>query len=176
MLYVRPTEIANAIQAEKIYHANVKRNHEYLPIAGIPDFTSAAQKLVLGAESPAIRESRVRENCGLRLSITSNTNSTRYVRSKRSPVLERCISEPHSCRSFSHAQTHRPYTYLRQAGPPTTSFSPMSISQPATIPTSTEKRGCSISTASPPTYPPPREAASSYCTRARTIQPASTQL
>ncbi|MCJ1308219.1 Aspartate aminotransferase, cytoplasmic [Agyrium rufum] len=34
-------------------------NHEYLPIAGLADFTSAAQKLMLGAESPAIKEKRV---------------------------------------------------------------------------------------------------------------------
>jgi aspartate aminotransferase len=33
-------------------------NHEYLPIAGLQDFTSAAQKLMLGADSPAVREKR----------------------------------------------------------------------------------------------------------------------
>ncbi|KAI9892232.1 MAG: Aspartate aminotransferase, cytoplasmic [Vezdaea aestivalis] len=33
-------------------------NHEYLPIAGLADFTSAAAKLLLGADSPAIREKR----------------------------------------------------------------------------------------------------------------------
>lgn len=34
-------------------------NHEYLGIKGLADFTSAAQKLVLGPESVAIRENRV---------------------------------------------------------------------------------------------------------------------
>ncbi|KAF2019299.1 aspartate aminotransferase [Aaosphaeria arxii CBS 175.79] len=34
-------------------------NHEYLPIAGLADFTSASQKLVLGGDSPAIKEKRV---------------------------------------------------------------------------------------------------------------------
>jgi len=34
-------------------------NHEYLPIAGLPDFTDASQKLILGADSPAIKEKRV---------------------------------------------------------------------------------------------------------------------
>lgn len=34
-------------------------NHEYLPIAGLADFTSASQKLVLGGGSPAIKEKRV---------------------------------------------------------------------------------------------------------------------
>ncbi|MCJ1277237.1 Aspartate aminotransferase, cytoplasmic [Puttea exsequens] len=33
-------------------------NHEYLPIAGLAEFTSAAQKLILGADSPAIKEKR----------------------------------------------------------------------------------------------------------------------
>ncbi|KAL9105938.1 MAG: hypothetical protein Q9227_008962 [Pyrenula ochraceoflavens] len=33
-------------------------NHEYLPIAGLADFTSASQKLILGADSPAIKEKR----------------------------------------------------------------------------------------------------------------------
>jgi aspartate aminotransferase, cytoplasmic len=35
-------------------------NHEYLPIAGLAEFTSAAQKLILGPDSPAIKEGRVR--------------------------------------------------------------------------------------------------------------------
>jgi aspartate aminotransferase len=34
-------------------------NHEYLPIAGLPDFTSAAAKVMLGANSPALAEQRV---------------------------------------------------------------------------------------------------------------------
>ncbi|EFW16035.1 Aspartate aminotransferase, cytoplasmic [Coccidioides posadasii str. Silveira] len=34
-------------------------NHEYLPIAGLPDLAPAAQKLILGADSPAITEKRV---------------------------------------------------------------------------------------------------------------------
>ena len=35
-------------------------NHEYLPIAGLVDFTNAAQKLILGTDSPAIKDGRVR--------------------------------------------------------------------------------------------------------------------
>lgn len=34
-------------------------DHEYLPITGLPDFTSAAAKLILGADSPAVAEGRV---------------------------------------------------------------------------------------------------------------------
>ncbi|KAK2734654.1 Aspartate aminotransferase, cytoplasmic [Myotisia sp. PD_48] len=34
-------------------------DHEYLPIAGLTEFTSAAQKLILGADSIAIKENRV---------------------------------------------------------------------------------------------------------------------
>ncbi|KAF8744769.1 Aspartate aminotransferase, partial [Rhizoctonia solani] len=34
-------------------------DHEYLPITGLPEYTSAAAKLILGADSPAIAEGRV---------------------------------------------------------------------------------------------------------------------
>lgn len=34
-------------------------NHEYLPISGLPDYRTAAVKLLLGSESPAIKDHRV---------------------------------------------------------------------------------------------------------------------
>ena len=34
-------------------------DHEYLPILGLPEYTSAAAKLILGADSRAIAEGRV---------------------------------------------------------------------------------------------------------------------
>jgi len=34
-------------------------DHEYLPITGLPEYTSAAARLILGASSPAISENRV---------------------------------------------------------------------------------------------------------------------
>ena len=34
-------------------------NHEYLPVAGLPEFRSAAAKLLLGEQCPAIVENRV---------------------------------------------------------------------------------------------------------------------
>lgn len=34
-------------------------DHEYLPILGLPEYTSAAAKLILGSDSPAIAEGRV---------------------------------------------------------------------------------------------------------------------
>jgi aspartate aminotransferase len=34
-------------------------NHEYLPISGLPDYRTAAIKLLLGSESPAIKDHRV---------------------------------------------------------------------------------------------------------------------
>ncbi|KAL2050525.1 hypothetical protein ABVK25_009194 [Lepraria finkii] len=46
-------------QADEILRKDPNLNHEYLPIAGLADFTSAAQKLILGADSPAIKEKRV---------------------------------------------------------------------------------------------------------------------
>ncbi|XTI87862.1 PLP-dependent transferase [Cenococcum geophilum] len=46
-------------KADEILRNDPNLNHEYLPIAGLPDFTSASQKLILGADSPAIKEKRV---------------------------------------------------------------------------------------------------------------------
>ncbi|EXJ80796.1 aspartate aminotransferase [Capronia epimyces CBS 606.96] len=45
-------------KADEILRNDPNLNHEYLPIAGLPEFTSAAQKLILGSESPAIKEGR----------------------------------------------------------------------------------------------------------------------
>lgn len=38
---------------------DVTLNHEYLPVAGMPDFRLAALRLLLGEDSPAIVENRV---------------------------------------------------------------------------------------------------------------------
>jgi aspartate aminotransferase, cytoplasmic len=46
-------------QADEILRNDPDLNHEYLPIAGLASFTSKAADLILGAESPAIREKRV---------------------------------------------------------------------------------------------------------------------
>ncbi|KAL8738144.1 MAG: hypothetical protein Q9190_008038 [Brigantiaea leucoxantha] len=46
-------------KAEEILRKDPNLNHEYLPIAGLADFTSAAQKLMLGTDSPAIKDKRV---------------------------------------------------------------------------------------------------------------------
>lgn len=48
------------MQADDLLHKDPDLNHEYLPIAGLADFTSASQKLIFGADSPAIGEKRVR--------------------------------------------------------------------------------------------------------------------
>lgn len=45
--------------AENLLQNSSSYNHEYLPIAGLPEFTSAAAKVVLGADSKAIAEDRV---------------------------------------------------------------------------------------------------------------------
>ena len=47
------------LQADELLRKDPKLNHEYLPIAGLSDFTTAAQKLILGADSPAIKDNRV---------------------------------------------------------------------------------------------------------------------
>jgi len=46
-------------KADAILRDDPDLNHEYLPIAGLANFTSASQKLILGADSPAIKEKRV---------------------------------------------------------------------------------------------------------------------
>lgn len=46
-------------KADEILRNDPDLNHEYLPIAGLADFTAASQKLVLGGDSPAIKEKRV---------------------------------------------------------------------------------------------------------------------
>lgn len=52
-------------QADEILRSDPNLNHEYLPISGLADFTSAAQKLILGSDSPAIIERRVSLNLAL---------------------------------------------------------------------------------------------------------------
>lgn len=46
-------------QAGDLIRNDPSINNEYLPIKGLPEFTSAAQKVILGSDSPAIREQRV---------------------------------------------------------------------------------------------------------------------
>jgi len=46
-------------QAETQLAQNTTLNHEYLPVAGLPEFRAAASRLLLGDDSPAIKEKRV---------------------------------------------------------------------------------------------------------------------
>ncbi|KAF2725935.1 PLP-dependent transferase [Polychaeton citri CBS 116435] len=46
-------------KADELLRQDPDLNHEYLPIAGLADFTTASQKLILGKDSPAIKEKRV---------------------------------------------------------------------------------------------------------------------
>ncbi|KAI0021605.1 pyridoxal phosphate-dependent transferase [Xylariomycetidae sp. FL0641] len=45
-------------KADEALRNDPELNHEYAPIAGIASFTSEAAKLILGAESPALKEKR----------------------------------------------------------------------------------------------------------------------
>ncbi|RYP53321.1 hypothetical protein DL768_001678 [Monosporascus sp. mg162] len=45
-------------KADEVLRNDPELNHEYAPIAGIPSFTSKAAELILGADSPAIKEKR----------------------------------------------------------------------------------------------------------------------
>ncbi|XP_072292398.1 aspartate aminotransferase, cytoplasmic [Eucyclogobius newberryi] len=46
-------------KVEKLIVEDDKLNHEYLPILGLPEFRSAASKIALGDDSPAIKDNRV---------------------------------------------------------------------------------------------------------------------
>uniref|UniRef100_A0A3B5PYW7 Aspartate aminotransferase n=1 Tax=Xiphophorus maculatus TaxID=8083 RepID=A0A3B5PYW7_XIPMA len=46
-------------KVEKLIVHDDRLNHEYLPILGLPEFRSCSSKIVLGDDSPAIREDRV---------------------------------------------------------------------------------------------------------------------
>ena len=46
------------LQVEQLILNDPSLDHEYLPILGLPEYTSAAGKLVLGSESPALSENR----------------------------------------------------------------------------------------------------------------------
>merc|ERR1719419_2208467 len=46
-------------KVERLIVEDESLNHEYLPILGLPDFRSAASKVALGDDSPAIKENRV---------------------------------------------------------------------------------------------------------------------
>lgn len=46
-------------QATEILLNDPTLDHEYLPITGLPEFTSAAARLILGDDSPALTENRV---------------------------------------------------------------------------------------------------------------------
>ncbi|KAI4737186.1 aspartate aminotransferase [Aureobasidium sp. EXF-12298] len=45
-------------KADDLLRQDPNLNHEYLPIAGLADFTTASQKLIFGANSPALKENR----------------------------------------------------------------------------------------------------------------------
>lgn len=46
-------------KASEILLRDPDLDHEYLPITGLPEFTSAAARLILGSDSPALAEGRV---------------------------------------------------------------------------------------------------------------------
>lgn len=47
-------------KVEQLIVEDCSLNHEYLPILGLPEFRSAAAKVALGDDNPAIKESRVK--------------------------------------------------------------------------------------------------------------------
>ena len=60
-----PAATPDLVQADKIYTEKIQSgeiNNEYLPIAGLAEFTTGAQKLILGPDSPATKDGRVRRH------------------------------------------------------------------------------------------------------------------
>ncbi|OKL62451.1 Aspartate aminotransferase, cytoplasmic [Talaromyces atroroseus] len=57
--HAKPWILPVVRKADEILRSDPELNHEYLPIAGLPQYTGAAQKLILGADSPAIHDGRV---------------------------------------------------------------------------------------------------------------------
>lgn len=51
--------VVSSSQAEAILYSDPNLDHEYLPIKGIPTYTAASAKLILGADSTALQDGRV---------------------------------------------------------------------------------------------------------------------
>ena len=109
-----PTAAAHLQSSEPLcLHSDPDLNHEYLPIAGLAKFTSASQKLILGGDSPAIREKRVTSfqtisGTGAVHLLRVTTRAAR-IQSSRSPVYHR----PHAYSASPELMRQtppRPYT------------------------------------------------------------------
>ncbi|VVT54745.1 uncharacterized protein SAPINGB_P004231 [Magnusiomyces paraingens] len=55
----KPWILPSVRKADALISSDPTLNHEYLPIAGLPDFTAGAARLILGSTSPAIAQKRV---------------------------------------------------------------------------------------------------------------------
>lgn len=55
----KPWVLPSVRKAEQDIVNSNKYNKEYIPIDGIPEFTKAASELLLGVDSPALKEKRV---------------------------------------------------------------------------------------------------------------------
>lgn len=55
----KPWVLPSVRKAEKLIHEDPSYNHEYLGINGLPELTSAAAKVLLGDDSPELKENRV---------------------------------------------------------------------------------------------------------------------
>ena len=58
-VFLQSEALHAAAQATKILLEDPNLDHEYLPITGLPSYTTAAAKLILGEDSPAIASGRV---------------------------------------------------------------------------------------------------------------------
>ncbi|EAU34849.1 aspartate aminotransferase [Aspergillus terreus NIH2624] len=142
-------------KADDLIRNDPNLNHEYLPIKGLADYTTAAQKLMIGADSPAIRENRV----------ATFQPSPAQSRPSRRPLLAKFHPQPAQAQDLP---------LQPDLGQPPPDLHQRRASSSPTTPTSPPRPRASTSTACWPPCAPPRPAPSSCCTPAPTTPPAST--
>lgn len=142
VFWMAGADVANShIQADDLLRKDPDLNHEYLPIAGLADFTTASQKLVLGADSPAVREKRVSVIQSLD-EYTGLSGLRLYLFKPSQAQVLYTLVVPFSP-SFS-LNLPLPSTCPLRHGPITTKSSPMSGCQSSPILTSAARQKCSI--------------------------------
>lgn len=75
-------------------------NHEYLSIRGLDTFLSAAQKLLLGADSLALQNNRVRHSERAKTTQSTMLTASRSARFKPFQARAQSMSEQHSSLGF----------------------------------------------------------------------------
>lgn len=91
----KPWILPTVKKVEKMIVNDPDMDHEYLPIDGLPSFTEASARLVLGCDSPAISENRV-NTALLLVPLIRIFSLFSIVPFRQYRALDLCDSEPHS--------------------------------------------------------------------------------